>query len=236
MTRTTAPDYDAAAADLVVRTLRAVAEATPADRLGVTDGPAIVPVPDLDIGSSIRRRVRLVGLTAAAAAALVAAAMWARDGGQVEMAPSEEPPRDAVPRPLADKQEVARGETNGTEWRLEAQPVEDGIWLEDGICVELNGDGGCSDVPNTFGWVAQVPDSIEGSGFVFGAVDPEAAEVSVELADGEELRVDTTPPAFGFRYYVVPIPPGPDPAAATAHDEEGVELDRVPLEAFELPD
>jgi hypothetical protein len=33
--------------------------------------------------------------------------------------------------------EVARGETDGTVWRLEAQPVEGGVWLGHGICVEL---------------------------------------------------------------------------------------------------
>jgi hypothetical protein len=241
MTRTTAPEYDAAAADLVVRTLRAVAEATPADRLGVTDDPPIVLVPAPDIGTSIRRRRRvrrLVGVTAAAAAALVATAIWTREGGQVEMAPSDEPPPDAAPHPLADKQEVARGETDGTVWRLEVQPVEGGIYREDGtyICVLLNGHGGCSDVPNAFGWVAQYPVSIEGSVFVYGAVAPGAAEVRVELADGDALRVDTTPPAFGFRYYVVPTPPGPDPVAVTAHDEAGVELERVPLGPVELPD
>ena len=31
--------------------------------------------------------------------------------------------------------EVARGETDGTVWRLEAQPVEGGVWLGHGICV-----------------------------------------------------------------------------------------------------
>jgi hypothetical protein len=92
MTETPTSDYDAAAADLVVRTLRAVAEATPIDSKSIDFDPMVVSLAQADVARSIRRRRRarwLVGLTAAAAAALVVAAVWARDDGRVETSPSD---------------------------------------------------------------------------------------------------------------------------------------------------
>lgn len=92
MTDTRTSDYDAAAADLVVRTLQAVAEATPVDSKSIDFDPMVVALARADIDRSIRRRRRarwLVGLSAAAAAALVVAVIWARDDGRVETSPSD---------------------------------------------------------------------------------------------------------------------------------------------------
>jgi hypothetical protein len=92
MTDTPTSDYDAAAADLVVRALRAVAEATPVDSKSIDFDPMAVPLARADIDRSIRRRRRarwLVGLSAAAAAALVVAVVWARDDGRVETSPAD---------------------------------------------------------------------------------------------------------------------------------------------------
>jgi hypothetical protein len=243
MTETTASDYNAAAVDRVVRTLRAVAEATPIDPPGVTDEPAIVLVPGPVIDGSVHRRRRVRGLgvlTAAAAAALLAVMMLARDGGQVQTASSDEPTPAAASHRVADDKEVARGEADGRMWRLAAWPAMVGTEIgkiDDGICVELtvdgllNGDRGwCGSVPTdetAFGWFAQDSSAIEGSVFVYGAVGRKAAEVTVELSDGEELAVKTTPPAFGFRYFVTPIPSGSAAVGMTAFDEEGVELSHV---------
>jgi hypothetical protein len=230
MTETTASDYDAAAADLVVRTLRAVAEATPVDSTPVNVDPAMAVLPRADVDGSIRRRRRarwLVGVIAAAAAALVVAAVWARDDGRVETSRSNEPAPGAARRPLAEERTIARGEVDGELWRLAAQPFENGI-----ICVELNGGGGCGSMPTDaapLGGVFQVSDNIEGPRFVFGAVVREAPEVTVELANGEELSVDASQPAFGLRFYVIPIPAGPDAVAVTARDADGAELERLEI-------
>jgi hypothetical protein len=232
MTGTTASDDDTAAADLVVRALRAVADATPIDSAPINvDRPiAVMRGADMDRSILPRRRAGwLVGLTAAAAVALVVVAMWARVDGRVETSPSNEPPPDtAEPRPLAEEQVIARGEIDGRLWTLEAQPFENGI-----ICLELTGGGaGCGSVPaeeSRLGGVFQGSDNIEGSRFVYGAAVSEVAEVTAELANGEELSVDATQPAFGLRFYVIPIPPGPDAVAVTARDEDGVGLERVEL-------
>jgi hypothetical protein len=85
-------DYDAATADLVVRTLRAIAEATPIDTKSIDFDPVVVVPARADIDSSVHghRRVRwLVGLAATAAAALVVAVVWARHDGRVETSPSD---------------------------------------------------------------------------------------------------------------------------------------------------
>jgi hypothetical protein len=230
MNGTTASDYDAAAADLVERTLRAVAEATPVDSTPVNLTPSMAVLPGADIDGSIRRRRRarwLAGVTAVAAAALVVAALWARDDGRVETSPSSELSQGEARRPLADEQVVARGEVDGRLWSLKAQPFENGL-----MCVELTGGGGCGGVPTDetpLGAVHQVADSIEGSRFVYGAVIREVPEVTVQLANGEALSVDLSQPAFGFRFYVVPIPAGPDAVAVTARDADGVELELVQL-------
>lgn len=92
MTDTPTSDYDAATADLVVRTLRAVAEATPVASKSIDFDPMVVPLAGADIAGSIRRRRRarwLVGVTAVAAAAVVVAVVWARDDGRVETSPSD---------------------------------------------------------------------------------------------------------------------------------------------------
>jgi hypothetical protein len=239
MTGTTASDYDARAADLVVRTLRAVAEATPIDSTPGNIDPSVAVLPGADGDGSIRRRQRarwLVGVTAAAAAAvaLVVAAVWTRDDGRVETSPPSEPPRDAPPRALAEEQVVARGEFDEKPWTLHAQPFENGV-----ICLELTGGGGgCGSVPtdaSPLGAVYQVADNIEGSRFVHGAVVGEAAEVTVELANGEELSVEPSQPTFGFRFYVIPIPAGPDAVAVTVLDDEGGELERIDLQGAEVP-
>jgi hypothetical protein len=228
MNGTTAPNYDAAAADLVVRTLRAVAEATPVDSAHVNVDTDIAVLPRADIDMSVRRRRRarwLVSLTAAAAVVSVVAAVWTRDDGRVETSRPSEPPPEA-PRPLAKEQVVARGEVDGELWRLKAQPFGNGI-----ICVELRG-GGCGGMPTDeapLGGVFRAWDSIDGSRFVFGAVIREAAEVTVELANGEELTVDASQPAFGFRFYVIPIPARPDAVAVTARDANGAELGRLEI-------
>jgi hypothetical protein len=231
MNGNTASDYDAAAADVVERTLRAVAEATPVDsrRENVDLSMAVLPGTDIDRSVRRRRRARwLAGVTLVAAAALVVAALWARDDGRVETSPSSEPPQDEARRPLADEQVVARGEVDGRLWSLKAQPFENGV-----MCLELTGGAaGCGGVPTDeepLGGVTQVVDSIEGSRFVFGAVNPEALAVTVELANGEALSVDLSQPAFGFRFYVVPIPAGPDAVAVTARDADGMELESVEL-------
>lgn len=231
MNGTTASDYDAAAADLVERTLRAVAEATPVESTPVNFDRSMAVLPGADVDRSIRHRRRghwLAGVTAVAAAALVIAALWARGDGRVETSPSSEPSQDEARRPLADEQVVARGEVDGRLWSLKAQPFENGL-----MCVELTGGGGgCGGVPTDeapLGAVYQVADSIEGSRFVYGAVIREVPEVTVELANGETLSVDLSQPAFGFRFYVVPIPAGPDAVAVTARDADGVELELVQL-------
>ncbi|MGH9248534.1 MAG: hypothetical protein ACRD0W_03315 [Acidimicrobiales bacterium] len=237
MTRTTASDYDAAAADLVVRTLRAVADATPIDSTPVNVDPSMLVLPGADVDRPIRRHRRvqwLVGMAAAAAAALVVAAVWTRDDRRVETSPPSEPPPDAASRPLAEEQVVARGEVDGRLWRLDAQPFENGL-----ICVELTGGGGgCGSAPTSespLGSVFHTGDSIEGSRFVFGTVVREAAEVAVELANGEELSVDLSQPTFGLRFYVIPVPAGPDAVAAMVLDDEGRELQRVELKGVEVP-
>jgi hypothetical protein len=230
MSGTTASDYDAATADLVERTLRAVADATPVDTRPVNVHPSMAGLPGADVDTSIRRRRRarwLAGVTAVAAAALVLAAVWARDDGRVETSPSSEPAPDRA-RPLATEQVVAHGEADGRLWSLKAQPFENGR-----ICMELTGaGGGCGGIPTDeapLGGVFQAYDSIEGSRFVLGAVIREAAEVTVELANGEVLSVDPSQPTFGFRFYVIPIPPSPDAVAVTARDADGVELEWVQL-------
>ena len=58
MTDTPTSDYDAAAADLVVRTLRDVAEATPVASKSIDFDPMLVPRARADIDESIRRRRR----------------------------------------------------------------------------------------------------------------------------------------------------------------------------------
>ena len=231
MSGTTASDYDAATADLVERTLRAVAEATPVDSGPVNVHPSMAVLPGADVDTSIRRRRRarwLAGATAVAAAALVVAAVWARDDGRVETSPSSEPAPEPARRPLAEQQVVAHGEVDGELWRLKAQPFENDL-----ICMELTGGGsGCGGIPideAPLGGVFQTYDGIEGSRFVFGAVIREAAEVTVELANGEVLSVDPSQPTFGFRFYVIPIPAGPDAVAVTARDADGVELEWVQL-------
>jgi hypothetical protein len=230
MNGTTASDYDAATADLVQRTLRAVAEATPVDsrRVNVDRSMAVLPGLDIDMSDRRRRRARwLASVTVVAAAALVAA-LWARDDGRVKTSPSSEPPQDEARRPLADEQVVARGEVDGRLWGLKAQPFENGR-----MCLELTGGAaGCGGVPTDeepLGPVTQVVDSIEGSRFVFGAVIPEVTAVTVELANGEGLSVNLSKPAFGFRFYAVPIPAGPDAVAVTALDADGMELQSVEL-------
>jgi hypothetical protein len=246
MNGTTASDYDAAAADIVARTLRAVAEATPVDSRPVNVDRSRAVLPGADIDRSIRRRRRtrwLAGVTAVAAAALVVAALWARDDGRVETSPSSEPPQDeggegrwgpgvAARRPLADEQVVARGEVNGRLWSLKAQPFENGL-----MCVELTGGGGgCGGVPTSeapLGPVSHSWDSIEGSRFVFGVVVREAAEVTVELANGEELSVEPSQQTFGTRFFVVPVPAGPDAVAVTVLDDEGRELERLELKGVQ---
>jgi hypothetical protein len=236
MTGPTASDYDARAADLVVRTLRAVADATPIDSTPLNVDPSVAVLPGADVDGSIRRRRRarwLVGVTAAAAAAaLVVAAPWTQDDGRVETSPPSETPSDAARRPLADEQVVARGEVDGEPWSLYAQPFENGL-----MCLNLTGGGGgCGSVPTNespLGAVYQAWGSIEGSRFVHGAVVREAAEVTVELANGEELSVEPSQPTFGFRFYVIPIPAGPDAVAVTVLDDEGRELERLELKAVE---
>jgi hypothetical protein len=235
MTGTTASDYDATAADLVVRTLRAVAEATPIDSTPLNVGPSVAVLPGADVDRSIRRRRParwLVGVTAAAA--LVVAAVLTRDDGRVETSPPSQPPREAPPRPLAEEQVVVRGEAEGRLWSLYAQPFDNGI-----LCLRMTGGGGgCGGVPSDaspLGAVYQVADSIGGSRFVHGAVVREAAEVTVELANGEELSVDPSQPTFGFRFYVIPIPAGPDAAAIRVLDAKGQELERIGLKAPEVP-
>jgi hypothetical protein len=231
MNGTTASDYDAATADLVERTLRAVAEATPVESRPVNFDPSMAVLPGADVDRSIRRRSRarwLAGVTAVAAAALVVAALLARDDGRVETSPSSEPAPDEARRPQAEEQVVARSEVDGRQWSLKAQPFENGL-----MCVELTGGGGgCGGMPTDeapLGAVFQTNDSIEGSRFVFGAVIREATEVTVELANGETLTVDLSQPAFGFRFYVVPIPAGSDAVAVTARDADGVKLELVQL-------
>lgn len=231
MTGTTASDYDARAADLVVRTLRAVAEATPIDSTPRNIDPSVAVSPGADVDWSIRRRRRtrwLVGVTAAAAAMALVVAVWTRDDGRVETSPPSEPPRDAPPRPLAEEQVVARGEFDGQPWTLHAQPFENGL-----MCLELTGGGGgCGSVPtdeSPLRPVYQLADNIEGSRFVLGAVVPTAAEVTVELANGEELSVEPSQPTFGLRFYVIPIPAGPNAVAVTVLDDEGRELERIAL-------
>lgn len=121
MSGTTASDYDAATADLVERTLRAVAEATPVDSRPVNVHPSMAVLPGADVDTSIRRRRRarwLAGATAVAAAALVVAAVWARDDGRVETSPSSAPAPEPARRPLAEQQVVAHGEVDGELWRL----------------------------------------------------------------------------------------------------------------------
>ncbi len=230
MNGTTASDYDAATADLVERTLRAVAEATPVDSRRVNVDRSMAVLPGADIDRSIRRRRRarwLAGVTAVAAVALVVA-VWARDDERIETSPSSEPPQDEARRPLAQEQVVARGEVDGRLWSLKAQPLEHGL-----ICVELTGGAaGCGGVPTDeepLGGVFQANDSIEGSRFVFGAVTREAAEVTVGLANGGTLSVDPSQPTFGFRYYVIPIPAGPDAVALTVRNADGMELESVEL-------
>ena len=237
MTGTTASDYDARAADLVVRTLRAVAEATPIDPTPLNIDPSVAMLAGADVDGSIRRPRRarwLVAVAAAAAAAaLVVTALWTQDDGRVETSPPNEPPSDGARRPLAEEQTIARGEFDGKLWRLAAQPFEDGI-----LCVELNSGGGCGSVPtdeSPLGAVYQVADSIEESRFVFGAVVQEAADVTVELADGEELSVEPSQPTFGFRFYVIPIPAGPDAVAVTVLDDEDREVERLELKGVEVP-
>jgi hypothetical protein len=75
---TRSPDYDIEAADLVARTLRAVAVDTGVAEHGETSVPvAGLPAP-IHLGAHRRRRVRrTVAATAAAAAVLVAALVWA---------------------------------------------------------------------------------------------------------------------------------------------------------------
>lgn len=231
MTGTNGSHYDASVADLVARTLRAVAEATPADSTALDLDSASTVRPRADVNSLSRRRRRarwVAGLTAAAAAALIVAALWPQGDGRVETSRSSEPPLEPARRPLADEQVVARGEVDGRPWRLYAQPFEDGL-----MCMELTeGGGGCGGMPtdkSPLGAVYQVADSIEGSRFVHGTVVREAAEVTVELANGEELSVAASQPAFGVRFYVIPIPAGPDVVAVTAREGDGGELERVEL-------
>jgi hypothetical protein len=69
---------------------------------------------------------------------------------------------------------------------------------------------------------------------VLGAVVPTAAEVTVELANGEELSVDPSQPTFGLRFYVISVPARPDAVAVTALDDEGRELERIAL-TVEVP-
>jgi hypothetical protein len=240
MTGTTASDYDPVATDLVVRTLGAVADATPVDPGPVDVDLAIEVLPGADIDESTRRarpaRWVVVGLATAAAVALVIVAVWTRVGGQVETAPSDEGPvetapsdkgpGDAAPRPLAEEQVVARGEIDGKPWRLSAQPFENGI-----MCLELTGGGGgCGGMPTAekpLGSVFYLPDGVDGSYFVFGVVESDAAEVMVEIASGEELSLETSGPAFGARFFATPVSPAPD--AVTVRDEDGEELQRVEL-------
>jgi hypothetical protein len=88
----TRSDYDAAAADLVVRTLRAVADATPVAPESIDFEPMAVPLAQAGTDRQMLRRRRapwLVGVTAAAAAALVVAVVWARDEGRVQTSPSD---------------------------------------------------------------------------------------------------------------------------------------------------
>jgi hypothetical protein len=142
-----------------------------------------------------------------------------RGDGQAETSPSSEPPSDTARRPLADEQVVARGEFGSKGWRLYAQPFENGL-----VCLErTEGGGHCGGVPTAapLGPVSHTWDSIEGSRFVFGAVVREAAEVRVELANGEELSVEPSQQTFGIRFFVVPI------RAVTVLDEEGRELERL---------
>jgi hypothetical protein len=196
----------------------------------------VLPSADVDRSTRRRRQARwLIGVTAAsvAAAALVVSAVWTRDDERVETAPSE-PPADAARRPLAEEQVVARGEFDGQPWRLYAQPFENGV-----MCLELTGGGGgCGSVPtdeSPLGPVYQVADDIEGSRFVVGAVVATAAEVTVELANGEELSVDPSQATFGFRFYVIPASAGPDAVAVTVLDGEGGELERIELRDVEVP-
>jgi len=239
MTGATASDYDATTADLVVRTLLAVAEATPIDSTPVNTDPVIAVSAGADVDGSIRRRRQarwLIGVTAAtvAAAALVVSAVWTRDDGRVETAPPSTPPADAGNGPLAEEQVVARGEFDGQPWSLYAQPFENGI-----ICLELTGGGGgCGSMPtdeSPLGAAYQVADDIEGSRFVFGAVVATAAEVTVELANGEELSVDASQPTFGFRFYVIPVSAGTEAVAVTGLDDKGGELERIELREVEVP-
>jgi hypothetical protein len=231
MTGTTASDYDPVAADLVMRALQAVADATPVDLAAPVDvDPAIEVLPGANIDESTRRarpaRWVVVGLAAAAAVALVIVAVWTRVDGQVETVPSDKPPGDSAPRPLAEEQVVARGEIDGKPWRLDAQPFENGI-----ICLDLTGgSGGCGITPTAerpLGSVFYTPGSTDGSHFVFGTVVNDAAEVTVEIATGEDLSLETSGPAFGARFFVTPVPPGPD--AVTVRDEDGEELQRIEL-------
>jgi hypothetical protein len=222
---------DAALADLVERTLRAVAEATPVDsrRVNVNRSAAVVPGADIDRSVLRRRGARwLAGVAVVAAATLVVAALWARGDGRVEMSPSSEPLQDEARRPLADEQVVARGELGGRPWSLNAQPFENGL-----MCLELTGGGGgCGGVPTDeapLGAVYQTSDSIEGSRFVFGAVIPEVPAVTVELANGSALRVDLSQRTFDFQFYVVSIPAGAVAVAVTARDANGTELESVGL-------
>jgi hypothetical protein len=197
-----------------------------------------------DVLQRIRRRTRRTVVAAATVVAVVGAlvAVWVVDGpgserspvmvgvptspATSETSPSNERPSEVGRRPLAEEQVVARGEVDGEQWRLKAQPFENGI-----ICLELSG-GGCGVIPTDegpLGAVFHTADSIEGSRFVFGAVIVEAAEVTLELANGEELSVTASPPTFGFRFYAIPVPAGPDAVAVTARDPAGVELERVDL-------
>jgi hypothetical protein len=92
MTDTPTSDYDAAAAELVVRTLRAVADATPVASKSIDFDAMVVPLAQADLDRPTRRRRRarwLVGITAAAAAAVVVAVVWARDDERVQTSPSD---------------------------------------------------------------------------------------------------------------------------------------------------
>ena len=192
-----------------------------------------------DVLQRIRRRTRRTVMAAATVVAVASAlvAVWVVDGQGSDRSPvlvgepttpspSERSPSNELPpgHPLAEEQVVARGEVDGKPWRLKAQPFENGI-----ICMELSG-GGCGSIPTDeapLGAVFHVADNIEGSRFVFGVVILEATEVTLELANGEGLSVSASPPTFGFRFYAIPVPSGPDEVAVTARDPAGVELARV---------
>lgn len=176
------------------------------------------------------RPTRAVALGLLLATVCLAAFVWVWIG-QLNVSPSPSPSTSSTPEQadrlsLAEGEVIASGEIDGRRWTLRVQP------FDDSICIELTGGGaGCAGLPTDASplGVFQGFDNIEGSGFIYGPVVTEAAEVTAVLSTGEELSVRASQPAFGFRFYVIPVSAGPDAVAVTAHDEDGAGVGRVEL-------